>query len=206
MKLFRTPMLLASVALMLGPKVFAQGELTVDIYSGFDINNGPSGFPYTGYVGHYYTSDLDLNFGDPFGLTQFAAVVTGVEWVSTTGLYTTGLYSNRPDNFSFGNYGAALDGNWEIGEWANEMVLDAGLNPFEIDFISTPELDGGPGNELSFFGFSPWGGDPSVADATDALMPVPDSTSTMVMLGSALFGLSGLRRRFAVQRVHRTII
>ncbi len=83
----------ASIA-VLSPRAFANpnpDDVRIDIYRNFNINNPPDGSPYTGFAGQFDLATgndgFDIDFGTPFGLTTFAAVITFTEWVSTDGLY-----------------------------------------------------------------------------------------------------------------------
>src|SRR5688572_27182235 len=54
------------------------GSVRVDIYSTYDPDNAPSGGPYSGLAGHLDLSSdvftgLGYSFGNPFGLSSFAA-------------------------------------------------------------------------------------------------------------------------------------
>ena len=84
------------------------GTVQVDIYSTFDVTNAPSGEPYSGLAGHLDLSSdiftgLGYNFGNPFGLSSFAAVVSFTQFMSTTGFYNGGLNSgNAPVHWTKG--------------------------------------------------------------------------------------------------------
>src|SRR6478735_6075397 len=70
------------------------GTLCIDIYSGYDQSNAPTGGPYSGWAGQLnLSSDLFIDpagycFGNPFGLSSFAAVIKFTEYMSTTVFYS----------------------------------------------------------------------------------------------------------------------
>lgn len=187
------------------------GTVLVDIYSTFDVSNAPSGGPYTGFVGQLDLSSdvftgLGYNFGNPFGLSSFAAVISFTQYMSTTGFYSGGLNSGTapvlwtkggaPDPF-FG-------GPWAAGSAYNEVLFNAGYNDFELVFLAGAGFGGGFGGEpfnLSLVYFEPWGGDPRMADGaysyvtTKEPAEVPDSASTVGLLIGALTGVLALHRR-----------
>jgi hypothetical protein len=187
------------------------GTVQVDIYSTFDVTNAPSGEPYSGLAGHLDLSSdiftgLGYNFGNPFGLSSFAAVVSFTQFMSTTGFYNGGLNSgNAPVHWTKGGtmdpyYG----GPWAAGSAYGEILFNAGYNDFELVFLAGSDFGAGFGGapfNLSLTYFQPWGGDPNVTDGaysyvtTKEPAQVPDSSGTVGLLMGALAGVFSLRRR-----------
>ena len=212
LKKIKNSIVAAAFAAILSSSAIAdENVVAVDIYSTFDINNAPTAGPYSGYAGHYYLTAADLengyNFGEPFGLSQFVAVLTFTEYVSVTGLYIPFINTDNgwTANLYDANYGPHGNGPgpYALGAYGNEILLHAGFNQFEIDYIAGVGLPdgslgsvGGPPYLLTFDFPSPWGGDESVWGAQTYLVPVPDAGSTFSLLGGALACLAMLRRRF----------
>lgn len=197
------------------------GSVRVDIYSNFDLNNAPSGGPYSGLAGHLDLSSdvftgLGYSFGNPFGLSSFAAVITFTQFMSTTGFYSGGLDSGTAP--VLWTKGGALDpfsdGPWAAGSAYNEVLFNAGYNDFELVFLAGDDFGEGFGGapfNLSLTYFEPWGGDPRVTEgaysyvttklgataSTFSAAQVPDSGDTLTILLGTLAAGFALRRGFS---------
>lgn len=191
------------------------GTICVDIYSGYDQSNAPTGGPYSGWAGQLnLSSDLFIGptgycFENPFGLSSFAAVIKFTEYMSTTGFYSGGLNSfNSPVLWT--NAGGATNpfygAPWAAGSAYNEVYFNSGFNDFELVFLAGADFGGGLGGSpfnLSLAYFTPWGGDPNMVDGaysyvtTRETPPVPDAGKTVGILTGALAAVWGIRRRMA---------
>ena len=187
------------------------GTVLVDIYSTFDVSNAPSGAPYTGFAGQLdLSSDVftgaGYNFGNPFGLSSFAAVISFTQYMSTTGYYNGGLNSGTsPVLWTKGGiFNPFYGGPWAAGSVYNEIEFNAGYNDFELVFLAGNSFGAGFGGapfNLSLIYFEPWGGDPRVTDGAYSYVTtkepagVPDSAGTVGLLIGALAGVFSLHRR-----------
>ena len=203
---------------LFGPEARA-GTVQVAIYGTYDADNAPSGGPYSGLAGHLSLSSdvftgLGYSFGNPFGLSSFAAVVSFTQYMSTSGLYLGGLNSGAsPVLWTKGGamdpYG---DGPWAAGSAYNEVFFNAGYNDFELVFLAGDNFGDGFGGEvpnLSLDYFQPWGGDPGLGDGaysyvttTLSVRPavltpveVPDSASTLMMLAGSFAAIFAIGRK-----------
>lgn len=184
---------------------------TVDIYAHYDLSNPPTGRPYTGFVGQYYSPSLGFNFGDYTDLTSFVAVVTYSELLSTTGWYDDLIDSNNgvTANLWYKNYDFIGNGGglFAYGEADNEFTLGAGIQHFQVDFFAGVDIpDGGPlilGGPPYTLGIAPPIPDfrfANMANATAVLLPIPDFCSTWELLGIAVIVLGALCRKFRPAR------
>jgi len=190
------------------------GTICVDIYSGYDQTNAPTGGPYSGWAGQLnlssdlFTDPAGYCFENPFGLSSFAAVIKFTEYMSTTGFYSGGLNSfSSPVLWT--NAGGATNpfygAPWAAGSAYNEVFFNSGFNDFELVFLAGPDFGAGLGGSpfnLSLTYFTPWGGDPNMADAYSYVTsreapPVPESGKTVGIMTGALTAVLGLRRRLA---------
>jgi len=204
----------AVVAFTLLPPSGEAGTVEVDFYSTYDPANDPSGTPYSGYAGHLeLSSDLFVgagyDFGNPFGLSSFAAVIRFTEYMSTTGFYSGGLNSGNDPVLWMkgGTYDPFWGGLWAAGAAYGEILFDAGYNDFELVFLAGEEFGGGFGEapyNLILSYFKPWEADPRMADGAYAYVttkvayePVPDSLATLGILAATLAAAVALRRQLA---------
>ncbi|MCX6953851.1 MAG: VPDSG-CTERM sorting domain-containing protein [Verrucomicrobia bacterium] len=179
---------------------------TVTIYSGFGTTPSTA-LPFTDPVGSYTASPSFVTLSNSFGLTDFAATVTGSFSVSATGYYVIFVVGGRPFWEDIGGWntigpGPWADG-WQIGSRANEWYLTAGVHHFEIDILSVQGLPYEPtlGNGAGF-SIRGWGGDPATQNAVVTFLPdapvggqVPDSGDTLLMLATVVAGFAAARRR-----------
>jgi hypothetical protein len=211
MKKLTLPILAAAFLAVLSPFALANpnpDDVRVYIYKNFDINNPPDASPYTGYMGFYdLPSDdfgIDIDFGQPFGLMTFAAVVQFTEFVSIEGFYKPSIDTENGTTanlFDWPNTGDINGpGPYSLGGVSEELGMNEGDTTFDIDFIADgPVLDGSNGivggpPYLLDIGFpAPYGGDPFTEDATVYIVPLPEVGSTMALLGGALVVLVLLR-------------
>lgn len=210
------------VALTAPITVQGAGIVSVDIYSGYNLANAPTGTPYTGFSGSFdLGSDAFMgagyNFGTPFGLSTFAAVVTFQMYMSTEGYYIGGLNSGSSPVMwtQGGGFSPYSDGPWPYGSRYNEVLYTEGIHDFEILFLAGDANSfgtgvGGTPFTLSVAYFTPWGGDPRVLDgAFSYVIPaadepfyvqpgvgsVPDSVGTLGALTAALLLMAAFRHR-----------
>lgn len=197
------------------PQQAKAGTIYVDIYSGYDQSNAPTGGPYTGWAGQLalscdlFSNPAGYSFGAPFGLSSFAAVISFTQYMSTTGYYSGGLNSfNSPVLWTkaAGAVNPFYGEPWAAGSAYNEILFNAGYNDFELVFLAGADFGGGLGGgpfNLSLTYFSPWGGDPRVTDGAYSFVTtretpaVPESGKTVGLLTGALAVLLSLRRRLA---------
>jgi len=218
----------ALLAVLIPPaQVFGAGIVSVDIYSDYTVANAPNGMPYSGYAGQLELSSdaftgAGYTFGQPFGLSSFAAIVSFSMYMSTEGYYIGGLNSgNSPVLWTKGGvFNPFSDGPWAWGARYNEVLFSEGFHDFEILFLAGSQgsfggdMDiGGSPFQLSVAYFTPWGGDPRVLDgAYSYVVPasdeplhalpihgqpqsVPDSVGTLGALSGALLLVLALKRR-----------
>jgi hypothetical protein len=212
----KIPFLAVGVIAALSPRAFANPNpdvVRVDIYRNFDINNPPDARPYTGYVGSYelpatdQNVDIAINFGQPFGLTTFAAVVTFTEHFSVSGLYTP--FTDTSNGVSDNPY--LWEGDLEAPEFDGGSPYDMspseepvgfgqGFETLHVDFIAdTPgsfgedsESWGAPYTLFVQFPQPDEGNDPDEGNASVYLVPLPDAGNTFALLGFSLAGLAVL--------------
>jgi len=202
-------------------KVMGAGNVSVEIYSGYNVANAPTGMPYTGLAGQFnITSDAftgaGYNFGQPFGLSSFAAVVSFSMYMSTEGYYIGGLNSgNSPVLWTEGGgLNPFFGGPWAAGSNYNEVLFTEGFHDFELIFLGGDSGSFGPGFggspfNLSISYFHPWGGDPRVTEgASSYVVPladdpppasVPESVGTLSAMTGALLLVLALKRRQPAQ-------
>jgi hypothetical protein len=214
MNMMRIAILVAAFVAILKSQAVAEPDVvTVDVYGNFNINNPPSAGPYSGFAGQYYLTASDLengyNFGTPFGLTSFVAVLSFTEYVSVTGLYIP--YLDTSNGYTSNLYDGLLSngpGPYSLGSVADEIQMSAGFNSIQFDYIAGEGLPdgslgnvGGPPYLLTIDFPQPWGGDPDVWNSQTYLVPVsvavPDLGSTLSLVGGALAGIAALRLRLA---------
>jgi hypothetical protein len=193
----------------------AAGKVTVDIFAGFDLTNPPTGMPFTDYAGRIelphtaFHAWQGYDFGQPFGLTSFAARISFTMYMSTTGYYIGGLNSGLAPvlwTAGFPNFYMNEGQDWMSGVGFGEYSYEAGLNHFEIIYIAIPDVipngigpnagtvGGGP-YFLNIGFFNPWGGDPRVDHGAYSYV-VPDSIETLGGILSAMLALLAIRRKY----------
>jgi len=171
-----------SILCVSGPGV--AGPITVDVYAGHTTSGG--GAPYSDLVGSFLSPDIQFatNFGyawHPFGLPDFGADMTGHLLVEADGTYTFTLDSDDGSMLFIDSLLVVDNGGPHVPTVVSDSVfLTAGLHPFEVQFF---EDFGGPsGVDLIL-----------PAGVTYNGVPEP---STMLLIGTGLVGLLGLRRKF----------
>ena len=200
----------AFVATLSAQAVADQMAAVVDIYSGFDLSNPRTGAPYSNLVGQYSALvvnvgkgiDFDIDFGTPFGLTDFVAVVDITFSAYEGGYYFCDVNSSSPFGW---NNSMPIDvfpiNGWQVGNASEEIFIATGTNSLIFDYIhaaGVPEIGAsgivydGTGYDTLHFDLRPWGG---AENPYEEDVYVSDSTSTLAMLGSALLGFVALRRR-----------
>jgi len=160
------------------------GQITVDIYSGF--NNGGDGGPFSDLVGSFAAPDIRFamdNFWSwhPFGLSDFGAQMTGMLLVGADGSYPLALTSS--DGSSLFIDGALVLDNGGLhgpGTVLTILALTAGLHPFVVNFFE--DGTGASGVDLA------------LPEGIEFSESVPEP-GTLALLGLGLAGLAFSRQR-----------
>jgi hypothetical protein len=183
------------------------GIVKVDIYREFDLNNPPTAQPFSDYVGTYYVPSSEFysyDFGTPFGLSAFAAVLQFTMYFSAEGYYKGGAASfTNPFYWNGGYPNPWYDNGWAMGSNYAEVPFEEGYSSFEIFVIGTSKIPIGGGDFTGppyTLGISfpvPWGGDPRLENAYSFV--VPDEINTLPCI-LALLGCASLFRARKLSR------
>jgi hypothetical protein len=167
--------------------------ITVKIYSEYNSNSTTDGTPYSGYVDQFSTRDVDFHNWAPFGLTQFAAVVTGWIWASHDGYYISGAEGAGWYSVDMGMFGYFLHRDEEF-QGPNETMLYAGYNYFTATyahfFVPTDAYPTTTSRgEFVIYEPYPWGGDPRLFGPDGSTIAeahfVTDYSPTILLAGGA---------------------
>ena len=169
--------------------------MTISIYDKFGTPDYSSfGSQYSGLVGSFETDTINFTNWEPFGLTSFAAEITGTLYCNQAGWYMTWFDTNSFFKASFegtrGYFFANAGGNI-FNDNVGEAYFHPGYYNFKID-VQTG-LPGVNSVDFKWNGFGSWGGDPHSYGGSVAL--VPEQTMTLGLLLSSLGILFAIKRR-----------
>jgi len=162
------------------------GQITVNIYSGF--NSGGDGSPFSGLVGSFDAPDIRFamdNFWSwhPFSLADFGAQMSGMLSVGADNSYPLALTSS--DGSSLFIDGAPVLDNGGLhgpGTVLTILALTAGLHPVVVNFFA--DGTGASGVDLA------------LPEGIEFSESVPEP-GTLALFGLGLAGLGLSRRRKA---------
>lgn len=169
--------------------------VTISIYDTFGSPDYSSfGSQYSGLVGSIETDKIAFTDWKPFGLTSFAAEITGTLYCNQAGWYMTWFNTNSFFKASFEgtrDYYFANTGRYIFQDNVGEAYFTPGYYDFKINVqTGLPNV-----NSVNFMwtGFGPWGADPHSWGGSVAM--VPEQTMTLGLLLGSLGILFAIKRR-----------
>jgi hypothetical protein len=213
----RTSLVCAGIVLLAFSPLAEAGRMHVDIYAGFDLTKAPSVGNLSSLAGGFDLTEDDFrlghDFGHPFGLKEFVAVVSFEQYFSTDGLYISSMNGFDSPVYGTGMYipGVRNAAGWRFGSAVNELPFSAGVSSFQLLFASVEAYQenlliglptdpfsmivGGQPAKLAFSTFRPWG--PASLGYAQVM---PDAGTTLSLLGAGFLSLLFLRAGFRRKR------